>query len=63
MVCLFLPNCTSDDNSAVINAKLDEKLVDWKTLDIIPTESVLEGFNTNQALLYGLYKWTDFFLF
>ncbi len=51
----------SDDNSAEIKAKLEEKLIDWEALDIVPSESVLEGFNTNQALLYGLYKWQYFF--
>lgn len=51
----------SDDNSAEIKAKLEEQLINWEALDVIPSESVLEGFNTNQALLYGLYKWKDFF--
>ncbi|QNP28700.1 DUF1156 domain-containing protein [Cylindrospermopsis curvispora] len=51
----------SDDNTAEIKDKLEEKLTDWEALDIIPNEIVLEGSKTDEALRYGLYYWRSFF--
>ena len=51
----------SDDNSAEIKARLEEKLIDWEALDIIPSENVPYGFETRDAHLYGLNTWCDFF--
>ncbi|BDA72470.1 hypothetical protein CAL7716_066360 [Calothrix sp. PCC 7716] len=51
----------SDNNSVEIKGKLDEKLIEWQALDIIPTESIPYGFETRDSYLYGLNYWSDFF--
>ncbi|WP_413176223.1 DUF1156 domain-containing protein [Anabaena azotica] len=51
----------SDDNSTEIRARLEEKLIDWQALDIIPSENVPYGFETRDAYLYGFNAWCDFF--
>jgi adenine-specific DNA methylase len=53
-----------DDNTAAIEAALDEKLPEWEALDLVPNEEIPFGFETNirwPLHLYGIKKWTDFF--
>ena len=51
----------SDDNLAEISQKLAHKLLDWQALDLIPSESIMTGFETKDAYLYGFHKWIDMF--
>jgi adenine-specific DNA methylase len=51
----------SDDNLAAIKAKLEEKLIDWEVLDIVPTEQVPRDINDNRPIQYGMPRWKDFF--
>jgi putative DNA methylase len=51
-----------DDNSAVISARLAEKLVEWEALGTIPTEDIGNISNYDRGhKLYGMTKWADFF--
>jgi adenine-specific DNA methylase len=53
-----------DDNSAIINAALAEKLPEWEALDLVPNEEIPFGFETNirwPLHRYGIKKWTQFF--
>jgi adenine-specific DNA methylase len=50
-----------DDNIEKIKEELADKLIDWESLDLVPIEKIPEGYNTNQALMYGFYKWSDLF--
>ena len=52
----------SDDNSAEIKARLEEKLIDWEALDIIPIESIPDGLKTSEPHRYGMKYWQDIFL-
>lgn len=44
-----------------IRTRLEEKLPYWEAMDMVPIEAVPCGYNTDQAIRYGIYKWTDFF--
>ena len=44
-----------------IRTRLEEKLPYWEAMDMVPIEAVPSGYNTDQAIRYGIYKWTDFF--
>jgi adenine-specific DNA methylase len=53
-----------DDNSAAIEAALAEKLPEWEALDLVPSEDIPFGFETNirwPLHLYGIKKWANFF--
>ena len=50
-----------DDVSALLAARLAEKLPEWEALDIVPTEAVPEGLKTNEPLRYGMARWQDIF--
>ena len=51
-----------DDNSAEIQAMLDEKLPEWEALDMIPSEYIGDLSNYDRGhKMYGMYKWTDLF--
>lgn len=50
-----------DDVSALITARLAEKLLEWEALDIVPTEAVPEGLKTSEPLRYGMNRWQDIF--
>jgi adenine-specific DNA methylase len=57
------PNET-DDNSAVILARLNDKLVEWGMLDYVPKESIWSngrGSRVNDPGLYGAKYWRDLF--
>jgi adenine-specific DNA methylase len=51
-----------DDNSAVIAAKLAEKLPEWEALDIVPSEAIGEPSNYDRGhKMYGMTRWRDLF--
>ena len=50
-----------DDNSAAIEALLDEKLLEWEALDIVPSESFPEISNDDRPIQYGMPLWRDLF--
>ena len=50
-----------DDNSAEIQARLAEKLPEWKALDIVPSEQFPEVSNDDRPIQYGMPLWRDLF--
>ena len=50
-----------DDNSAEIQARLDEKLPEWEAFDIIPSERFPEVGNDDRPIQYGMPLWRDLF--
>ena len=50
-----------DDNSAEIQAKLDEKLPEWEALDMVPSERFPEVSNDDRPIQYGMPLWRDLF--
>ena len=50
-----------DDNSAEIQARLDEKLPEWETLDMVPSETIPDGNKTTEPQRYGMNIWRDLF--
>jgi putative DNA methylase len=51
----------SDDNIAEMKEKLEEKLIDWEALDIVPSESVPNDINDDRPIQYGMPLWRDLF--
>ena len=50
-----------DDNSAEIQARLDEKLPEWEALDMVPSETIPDGNKTTEPQRYGMNIWRDLF--
>ena len=50
-----------DDNSADIRARLEEKLPEWKALDMVPSEAIPDGNKTSEPQRYGMQMWRDLF--
>ena len=50
-----------DDNSAEIQARLAEKLPEWETLDMVPSERFPEVSNDDRPIQYGMPFWRDLF--
>ena len=50
-----------DDNSKVIQEKLDGKLREWDAYDIVPNESVQYGFKTKEPVQFSMNYWRDLF--
>ena len=50
-----------DDNSAEIEARLAEKLLEWEAFDIVPSERVPDGNKTTEPQRYGMPFWRDLF--
>ncbi|NCC04601.1 MAG: DUF1156 domain-containing protein [Proteobacteria bacterium] len=50
-----------DDIADLIQQTLAEKLPEWEALDLMPTESIPEGFKTTEPLRYGMNFWRDIF--
>ena len=50
-----------DDNRAAIQARLAEKLPEWKALDIVPSEKIPDGNKTTEPQRYGMLTWCDLF--
>ena len=50
-----------DNNSAEVQARLEEKLPDWEALDIVPGERIPDGNKTAEPLRYGMTLWRDLF--
>jgi putative DNA methylase len=51
----------NDDNSAEIKIKLEEKLIEWEALDIIPSEYVPHDINDDRPIQYGMPLWRNLF--
>ena len=51
----------ADDNSAEIQARLDEKLPEWEAFDIVPSERFPEVSNDSRPIHYGMTHWRDLF--
>ena len=50
-----------DDNRAEIWARLEEKLLEWEALDLVPSERIPEGNKTMEPRRYGMAAWRDLF--
>lgn len=50
-----------DDVSAMVRAKLEEKLPEWEARDIVPTEAIPEGLKTEEPKRYGMTYWRNLF--
>ena len=50
-----------DNNSAQIQAALDEKLPEWDAFDFVPSERIPEGNKTMEPKRYGMSMWRDLF--
>lgn len=50
-----------DDVSALVAAKLAEKLPEWEALDLVPSEEVPDGLKTAEPIRYGMPRWRDLF--
>ena len=50
-----------DDNSAHIQAALEEKLPEWEAFDFVPSERIPEGNKTTEPKRYGMSMWRDLF--
>ena len=50
----------ADDNSVLVQARLEEKLAEWDAYDIIPTERFPHG-SDNRPIEYGMPLWRDLF--
>ena len=50
-----------DDLSAVIEARLAEKLPEWDALDLVPNERFPEVCNDDRPIQYGMPLWRDLF--
>ena len=50
-----------DNNSAEIQAILDEKLPEWEALDMVPIEAIPDGNKTTEPQRYGMNIWRDLF--
>lgn len=51
-----------DNNSAAIEAALEEKLPEWEALDLVPNEAIGEISNYERGhIMYGMNLWKDLF--
>ena len=50
-----------DDNSAEVEAKLAEKMLEWEAFDIVPSERIPEISNDDRPIQYGMPLWRDLF--
>ena len=50
-----------DDNSAEVEAKLAEKMLEWEAFDIVPSERFPEISNDDRPIQYGMPLWRDLF--
>jgi len=51
----------SDDNSAIIRTRLNEKKAEWEANDFLPTEEIPDGLKTAEPIRYGMRRWRDLF--
>lgn len=51
----------SDDVTAIIAAKLDERMPEWEALDLVPGEKFPEICNDDRPIQYGMPLWRDMF--
>ena len=57
----YRPPLPSDHNDVEIWARLDEKLPEWEAYDMVPSESIPDGWTTSQPKLYGMRYWRELF--
>ena len=50
-----------DDNIEEIRKRLDDKLIEWEALDIVPSERIPPGNKTTEPHRYGMPYWRDLF--
>ncbi len=50
-----------DDNSAEVQARLDDKLPEWEAFNIVPSERIPDGNKTTEPQRYGMQYWRDLF--
>ncbi|MYK32343.1 MAG: DUF1156 domain-containing protein [Boseongicola sp. SB0670_bin_30] len=50
-----------DDNSAEVEARLEEKIPEWEALDMVPSEKFPEASNDDRPIQYGMPLWRDLF--
>ena len=50
-----------DDNRAEILARLEEKLLEWEVLDMVPSERFPHNANDDRPIQYGMPLWRDLF--
>ena len=50
-----------DDNSAEVQERLDEKLLEWEALDLVPNERFPEVSNDDRPIQFGMPLWRDLF--
>lgn len=51
----------SDDNMSLVKSVLNEKIVEWEALDLIPSERFPEICNDDRPIQYGMPLWRDQF--
>jgi adenine-specific DNA methylase len=57
----FRAPCKEDDNTAIIAARLAEKLPEWVASDIVPNEAFPDNTNDDRPIQYGMPLWRDMF--
>ena len=57
----YRPPRPQDDVSAVVDARLSEKLPEWEALDLVPTERVPFPCTDPRPIYYGMPRWRDLF--
>lgn len=51
-----------DDNSGIVRSKLEEKIPEWESLDVIPSEDIGSISNYDRGhRMYGMHRWKDLF--
>lgn len=50
-----------DDVTALVQAKLDEKMHEWEALDVVPTDRVPDTINDDRPIQYGMPLWREMF--
>ena len=56
----YRPPRPDDDTRAEVQARLEEKLLDWEAFDMVPSESYDDMF-CDRSKIYGVRKWLDLF--
>lgn len=51
----------TDDNINEIKDLLAEKMAEWESLDVVPSEQIPDGQKTNEPIRYGMRTWRDLF--
>ncbi len=57
----FRASRPDDDLSEALRVEVESHLPEWEALDVVPSEAIPSGYNTDQALRYGYRLWRDLF--